>query len=86
MSKYHNASRTSGKSVDVVLNLAHPRLARLADGQAAIAGATVGNDLTRADLVEALYRTVGVARAESARPIELMFKEITDCLERGETV
>jgi integration host factor subunit alpha len=37
-------------------------------------------------LVEAVYRTVGLSRAESARVVELFFKEVTDCLERGETV
>jgi integration host factor subunit alpha len=41
---------------------------------------------TRVDLVEAVYRRVGLSRSESARFVELVFKEITDCLERGETV
>jgi integration host factor subunit alpha len=38
------------------------------------------------DLVEAVYRRVGLSRAESARLVELVCQEITDCLERGETV
>ena len=42
--------------------------------------------VTRVDLVEAVYRRVGLSRAESARLVELVFKEITDCLERGETL
>jgi integration host factor subunit alpha len=42
--------------------------------------------VTRADLIAAAYRTVGLSRAESARLLELVLKEITDCLERGETV
>ena len=42
--------------------------------------------VTRADLCEAVYRKVGLSRAESARLVELVIKEITDCLERGETV
>ena len=42
--------------------------------------------VTRVDLVEAVYQRVGLSRAESARLVELVFKEITDCLERGETV
>jgi integration host factor subunit alpha len=42
--------------------------------------------VTRADLIAAVYRTVGLSRAESARLLELVLKEITDCLERGETV
>jgi integration host factor subunit alpha len=41
---------------------------------------------TRADLVEAVYKRVGLSRAESARLVELVFKEITECLERGEPV
>jgi integration host factor subunit alpha len=41
---------------------------------------------TRVDLVEAVYRKVGLSRVESARLMELVFKEITDCPERGETV
>jgi integration host factor subunit alpha len=42
--------------------------------------------VTRVDLVEAVYRRVGLSRAESARLVGLVFKEITDCLERGEAV
>jgi|SRR5450631_3962047 integration host factor subunit alpha len=40
----------------------------------------------RANLIEAVYRTVGLSRAESARLVELVLQEITDCLDRGETV
>ena len=42
--------------------------------------------VTRMDLVEAVYRKVGLSRSESARLVELVLREITDCLERGETV
>ena len=42
--------------------------------------------VTRADLCEAVYRKVGLSRNESAALTELVLKEITDCLERGETV
>ena len=42
--------------------------------------------VTRVDLIEAVYRRVGLSRAESARLLELVLQEITDCLERGETV
>ena len=45
-----------------------------------------GTAVTRADLIEAVYRTVGLSRAESARLVELVLQEITDCLGRGETV
>jgi integration host factor subunit alpha len=42
--------------------------------------------VTRADLCEAVYQQVGLSRTESAALVELVLKEITDCLERGETV
>jgi integration host factor subunit alpha len=45
-----------------------------------------GKTVTRADLCEAVYHKVGLARTESATLVELVLKEITDCLERGETV
>jgi integration host factor subunit alpha len=46
----------------------------------------LGTSVTRADLINAVHRTVGLSRSESARLVELVFKEITDCLERGETL
>lgn len=45
-----------------------------------------GKSITRFDLSDAVYRTVGLSRVESASLVELVLKEITDCLERGETV
>lgn len=42
--------------------------------------------VTRADLCEAVYQKVGLSRSESAALVELVLKEVTDCLERGETV
>ena len=45
-----------------------------------------GKTVTRADLCEAVYQKVGLSRTESAALVELVLKEITDCLERGETV
>jgi integration host factor subunit alpha len=42
--------------------------------------------VTRADLCEAVYQKIGMSRTESAALVELVLKEITDCLERGETV
>ena len=42
--------------------------------------------VTRADLCEAVYQKVGLSRTESASLVELVLKEVTDCLERGETV
>ena len=45
-----------------------------------------GKTVTRADLCEAVYQKVGLSRTESAALVEMVLKEITDCLERGETV
>src|ERR1700674_1616015 len=44
-----------------------------------------GKTVTRADLCEAVYQKVGLSRTESASLVELVLKEITGCLERGET-
>ena len=45
-----------------------------------------GKTVTRADLYQAIYQKVGRSRTQSATFVELVLKEITDCLERGETV
>lgn len=45
-----------------------------------------GKTVTRADLCEAVYQKVGLSRTESAQLVELVLKEITDCLAEGETV
>jgi integration host factor subunit alpha len=45
-----------------------------------------GTAVNRVDLIDAVYREVGLSRAESARLVELVLNEITDCLERGEPV
>ena len=45
-----------------------------------------GKTVTRADLCEAVYQKVGLSRTESSAFVELVLKEITDCLEKGETV
>lgn len=45
-----------------------------------------GKSVTRHDLSDAVYRTVGLSRAVSASLVELMLEEISDCIERGETV
>lgn len=45
-----------------------------------------GRTVTRADLCEAVYQQVGLSRTESAGLVELVLKEIADCLARGETV
>src|ERR1043165_4329829 len=42
--------------------------------------------LTRADLTEAVFQTVGLSRNESAQMVEDMLEEICAALARGETV
>ena len=42
--------------------------------------------VTRVDLCEAVYQKVGLSRTESAALVEQVLTEITNCLERGETV
>jgi integration host factor subunit alpha len=49
-------------------------------------GRKPGTAVTRVELVEAVYQRVGLSRAESARLVEQVLKEIADCLEHGETV
>src|SRR5690606_7115396 len=52
-----------------------------------IRGATMaGMTITRADLSEVVYQKVGLSRTESAALVELVLREITDCLARGENV
>jgi integration host factor subunit alpha len=46
----------------------------------------MSKNVTRVDLSDAIYKKVGLSRAESAALVELVLREITDCLERGETV
>ncbi len=46
----------------------------------------VGKTLTRADLAEAVIERVGLPRNESSELVELVLKEITESLERGEIV
>jgi len=43
-----------------------------------------GKTVTRADLYQAIYQKVGLSRTQSAALVELVLKEITDCLERGD--
>src|SRR5215475_2902530 len=45
-----------------------------------------GQTITRADLSEAVYQEVGLSRNESADLVETVLEEISDALERGETV
>ena len=42
--------------------------------------------VTRVELYEAVYQKVGLSRTESSAFVELVLKEITDCLEKGEAV
>jgi integration host factor subunit alpha len=45
-----------------------------------------GKTITRADLIEAIHQRIGLSRIKCGELLELVLKEITDCLERGETV
>ena len=46
----------------------------------------MSSTLTRAQLSEAVYEEVGLSRNESAALVESVLDEITEALERGETV
>lgn len=48
--------------------------------------AAMGQTVTRVDLAEAVYRTVGLSRKESAHLVEMVLAEMTDRLAVGETV
>lgn len=42
--------------------------------------------ITRADLAEAVYRKIGLSRAEAADMVEVVLKEISDAAARGENI
>jgi|SRR5271154_7362431 len=45
-----------------------------------------GKAITRPDLYDAVYRSVGLSRTESAQVTEQILKEITDCIAHGEAL
>ena len=45
-----------------------------------------GKTVTRVELCDAVYRTVGLSRSESSSFVELVLKEISDSVAKGETV
>jgi integration host factor subunit alpha len=51
-----------------------------------IAEQDAGRTITRADLADAVYRAVGLSRAESADMVELVLGEISEAMALGETV
>jgi integration host factor subunit alpha len=51
-----------------------------------VGGNVSDRTITRAELSEAVYQRVGLSRTESASLVELVLKELSDCLARGETV
>ena len=51
-----------------------------------VGGGTMGRNVTRVDLYAAVYEKMSLSRSESSAIVELVLKEITDCLENGETV
>jgi integration host factor subunit alpha len=42
--------------------------------------------LTRADLTDAIYRSLGISRNESSNFVDQILEEVSQSLERGETV
>jgi integration host factor subunit alpha len=47
---------------------------------------SVGKAVTRVELYDAVYRKVGLSRSESSALVELVLREISDSVARGETV
>jgi len=47
---------------------------------------SVGKAVTRVELYDAVYRKVGLSRSESSALVEVVLKEISDSVARGETV
>ena len=45
-----------------------------------------GKTVTRSDLSEVVYNTVGLSRGESSQIVETVLDEISDALVRGEDV
>ena len=45
-----------------------------------------GKTVTRVELYDAVYRKVGLSRSESSALVELVLKEISDSVARGEAV
>ena len=45
-----------------------------------------GKTVTRADLCEAVYKSVGLSRTESSQLVELVIEEICASVEQGEAV
>lgn len=58
----------------------------LSAARGAVSGAMSGKTVTRADLSEAVYQTVGLSRTESADLVELFIDEVSECIVRGEQV
>ena len=48
--------------------------------------AMTGKTITRTDFYETVYQKVGLSRVESAELVESVLNEISNALERGETV
>ena len=42
--------------------------------------------ITRAELSEAVYQKIGLSRTESAALVELVLREISDCIAQAQTV
>jgi integration host factor subunit alpha len=80
------AERTlGGQSASAAASAGKARLPTGAAAKGAVP-APPPRTITRADLAEAVYASVGLSRAESARFVEDVLNEISDTLVRGENV
>jgi integration host factor subunit alpha len=61
-------------------------MAAQSNAQGVAREAEAAKTVTRADLAEAVYRRVGLSRAESAELVQSFLEEICSAAERGETV
>ena len=69
-----------------VLNNARPYRAAQLHSSINRQGLTLKKTVTRADLYEAVYQKVGLSRKGAASLVDLVLREVSDCLERGELV
>ncbi len=68
-------------------NVRRLKAGRVEHGLTFRSGGTVAErTITRAELSEAVYQRVGLSRTESSALVELVLKEVSDCLAKGETV
>lgn len=47
---------------------------------------TLGSTVTRADIAQAVHRTVGISKSEAATMVDVFFQEMSDAAARGENL